>query len=137
MRFTLRSTSLAAALALAVLDTAIICREAHAQYVAYKGAVWAVPCGGPCYSSLKFISIDRYEPNVVRSLMQVVESYDGSGLGKRVWWFAACNQGRFARGFSSDGSDAVWDSVILEDGTLVDGGAGANLYSRYEAMCKY
>jgi len=137
MRFSLRSLSLAAALALAVLNTAIICSEAYAQYVAYKGAVWAVPCGGRCYSSLKFISIDRYEPNIVRSLMEVVESYDGSGLGKRVWWFAACNQGRFAEGFSSDGSDAVWDSVILENGTLVDGGAGANRYSRYEAMCKY
>ena len=137
MKLSMKSSWLGKAIVLAVIGTAFICAEAYAQYVAYKGAVWAVPCGGPCYSSFKFITIDRYEPNVVRSLVQVVRSYDGSGVGKKVWWFAACNQGRFADGFSSDGSDAVWDSVTLEDGTLVDGGAGANLYNRYEAMCKY
>ena len=122
---------------LTVLDEGLICQKAHAQYVAYKGAVWTVPCGGRCFSSLKFISIDRYEPNIVRSLMQVVASYDGSGIRKKVWWFAACNQGRFADGYASDGSDADWNSVTLDDGTVIDGGVGGNLYSRYEAMCKY
>ena len=134
MKPSLKLTWLAKTIILTIINTAIINDKAYAQYVAYKGAVWGVPCGGPCYSSLKFIAIDRYEANVVRSLMKVVRSYNGLGLGKKVWWFAACNQGRFAYGFSSDGSDAVWESVTLEDGTFVDVGSGANLYSRYEAM---
>ena len=108
-----------------------------AQYVAYKGAVWTVPCGGRCYQSWKFVSIDRYDEGIIRALMEVVRSHDSSGIGRQFWQFAACRRGYIATGYASDGSDLQWESVTHDDGTPKDGGVAANLYSRWEAICKY
>ena len=112
-------------------------RPALAEYVSYKGAVWVVPCGGRCYQSWKFLSIDRYDDGIMRALIEVVNSYNGVSVGKRFWQFAACRRGLMATGYTSDGSDLQWESVTHEDGSPKDGSVVSNLYSRWEAICRY
>lgn len=120
-----------------------LAHPAHAEYVAYKGAVWTVPCGGRCYQAWKFISIDSYDKGIIRALIEVVDSYDGvmivhgASVGKRFWQFAACHRGLIAAGYASDGSDLQWESVLEDNGLRKDGGSSANLFSRWEAICKY
>lgn len=121
---------------LVVPSVAMALPSPWAEYVAHKGAVWKIPCGGRCFFVQKILSIDSFDQGIVRALMQTIDSHDGSAKGARNWQFAACRRGLLGFGYSSDGSDVQWRAV-LEDGRPLDGGVGANGYSRWLAMCRY
>ena len=73
----------------------------------------------------------------MRALIEVVDSYNGAGVGRRFWQFAACRRGLMATDYTSDGSDLQRESVTHEDGSPKDGSVVANLYSRWGVICKY
>jgi len=109
----------------------------ESAYEAHSGARWVLPCGGPCTIVATIVRLDKFPSrNITRAL---VEFASPQGV-RREWWFAYCSDERLGEwGFASDASDTTINEVYYYpygEKEEWDGGAVANRFSRWKALCE-